>query len=385
MVSAFPLIELAGPAEQRGLAYGRAAKARIDAGIAHYGAQLRAAGLEGGRIADLVRGFLPTIKAFDESMIAEMRGIARGAEASFEDIVLLNARTEILQLARRRALAAETQETDGGAEEGCTAVLAMPEVTTEGLLQAQNWDWKAACAETAVVLHIRRDDGPDILTFTEAGGLARSGLNAAGIGLTANYLQCDRDYRELGVPLALIRRKVLAQQHLALAWRVVQSTKKSAANNMCVSHAKGLAINFECAPDEAFVLEAEEGLLVHSNHFLSPVALSKLRDTGIESTPCTLYRHTRVREALAPLRGKIDRTAIKNALFDDFGSPWSVCRPPRMSVAEGGAAPVETATVAMIVMRPGEGAMDIAPLPALSRRFTTYRLTPDRTATRSAA
>jgi len=165
----------------------------------------------------------------------------------------------------------------------------------------------------------------------------------------------------------------------------VQSTKKSAANNMCVSHAKGLAINFECAPDEAFVLEAEEGLLVHSNHFLSPVALSKLRDTGIESTPCTLYRHTRVREALAPLRGKIDRTAIKNALFDDFGSPWSVCRPPRMSVAEGGAAPVETATVAMIVMRPGEGAMDIAPLPALSRRFTTYRLTPDRTATRSAA
>ncbi len=375
MVNAFPLIELSGGPEQRGVTYGRAAKARIDAGIAHYGAQLRAAGLEGGRLADLVRSFLPTIKAFDEAMIPEMRGIARGAEVAFEDIVLLNARTEILQLAKRKALAARAD-----AEEGCTAVLAMPEVTTEGLLHAQNWDWKAACAETAVVLLIRRDDGPDILTFTEAGGLARSGLNAAGIGLTANYLQCDRDYRELGVPLALIRRKILAQQHLALAWRVAQATRKSAANNMCVSHAKGLAINFECAPDETFTLEADAGLLVHSNHFLSPVALSKLKDTGIESTPCTLYRHTRVREALAPLRGKIDRTAIKNALFDDFGSPWSVCRPPRPGL-DG----VETATVAMIVMRPGEGAMDIAALPALSRRFTTYRLTPDRSASRSAA
>ncbi len=375
MVNAFPLIELSGGPEQRGVAYGRAAKARIDAGIAHYGAQLRAAGLEGGRLADLVRGFLPTIKAFDEAMIPEMRGIARGADVAFEDIVLLNARTEILQLAKRRALAARAD-----AEEGCTAVLAMPEVTTEGLLHAQNWDWKAACAETAVVLLIRRDDGPDILTFTEAGGLARSGLNAAGIGLTANYLQCDRDYRELGVPLALIRRKILAQQHLALAWRLAQATRKSAANNMCVSHARGLAINFECAPDETFMLEADAGLLVHSNHFLSPVALSKLKDTGIESTPCTLYRHTRVREALAPLRGKIDRTAIKNALFDDFGSPWSVCRPPRPGL-DG----VETATVAMIVMRPGEGAMDIAALPALSRRFTTYRLTPDRSASRSAA
>ena len=380
MVNAFPLIEVSGPPEERGVAYGRAGRERIHAGIAHYGAQLRQAGLEGGRLADLVRGFLPTIKAFDDSMIPEMRGIARGAEVGFEDIVLLNARTEILQLAKRRALAAQA-----GAEEGCTAVLAMPEITTEGLLHAQNWDWKAACAQTAVVLHVRRDDGPDILTFTEAGGLARSGLNSAGIGLTANYLQCERDYRELGVPLALIRRKVLAQAHLALAWRVVQATRKSAANNMCVSHAKGLAINFECAPDETFMLEAEGGLLVHSNHFLSPVALSKLKDTGIESTPCTLYRHTRVREALAPLRGRIDRGAIKNALFDDFGSPWSVCRPPRLSMAEGGSAPVETATVAMIVMRPGEGAMDVAPLPALSRRFTTYRLTPDRAAARSAA
>lgn len=380
MVNPFPLIEVAGSAEERGVAYGKAGAGRIRAGIAHYGAQLRQAGLEGGRLAEVVRGFLPTIKAFDESMIPEMRGIARGAGVAFEDIVLLNARTEILQLAKRRALAARA-----AAEDGCTAVLALPEITTEGLLHAQNWDWKAECAETAVVLHIRREDGPDILTFTEAGGLARSGLNAAGIGLTANYLQSDRDYRELGVPLALIRRKILAQAHLALAWRVVQSTRKSAANNMCVSHAKGLAINFECAPDETFMLEPDQGLLVHSNHFLSPVALSKLKDTGIESTPCTLYRHTRVREALAPLRGRIDRGAIKAALFDDFASPWSVCRPPRLSIAEGGTAPVETATVAMIVMRPGEGAMEICPLPALSRGFTAYRLTPDRMATRNAA
>ena len=49
-------------------------------------------------------------------------------------------------------------------------------------------DWRAECAETGVLLRIHRDDGPDILTFTEAGGLARSGLNSAGIGLTANAL-----------------------------------------------------------------------------------------------------------------------------------------------------------------------------------------------------
>jgi len=36
--------------------------------------------------------------------------------------------------------------------------------------------------------------------LTEAGGLARSGFNSAGVAITANYLESDRDYRQLGVP-----------------------------------------------------------------------------------------------------------------------------------------------------------------------------------------
>src|SRR5262249_57371188 len=115
-----------------------------------------------------------------------------------------------LKLARRSA----------PADEACTGVVVLPEAAKgRRLIHAQNWDWKVECAETAVVLRVRRDDGPDLLTFTEAGGLARSGFNAAGIAITANYLECDRDYRRLGGPLALIRRKVLHTQPLALAIR----------------------------------------------------------------------------------------------------------------------------------------------------------------------
>src|SRR5215469_495882 len=100
-----------------------------------------------------------------------MRGIAAGAEVAFEDVVLLNARTEILKLAERPDVRARLMES-----EGCTGVVVLPEATADrGVIHAQNWDWKAECAETAIVLRIRSDDGPDILTFTEAGGLARSG------------------------------------------------------------------------------------------------------------------------------------------------------------------------------------------------------------------
>jgi len=60
---------------------------------------------------------------------------------------------------------------------------------------------------------------------------------------------------------------------------------------------------------------------------------------------------------------------VKTALFDDFATPWSVCRPPRLSLTDN-----LSATVAMVAMEPALGIMEVAPLPALNRRFTTYRL-----------
>jgi len=368
MVEPFPLIEVAGPPRERGRQYGRQAAGRIRRGAAHYTGQLAKLALDARAIGALVADYLPAIERFDPAYLDEMRGIAEGAAVAFEEVALLNARTEILKLAQRPELRRRLEASEP--PDGCTGVVALPAATRDGrLIHAQNWDWKRECADTAVVLRIRRDDGPDILTFTEAGGLARSGLNEAGIAITANYLESDRDYRELGVPLALIRRKVLESEHLALALRAVYVTPKSASNNMMVSHRDGIAIDFECAPDETFQLHPERGLLVHANHWVSPVALAKLRDTGIANTPDSLYRDIRVRDLLAPQLGGLTRDAVKAALFDDFATPWSVCRPPRPSLSND-----LSATVAMIVMEPALGVMEVAPLPALNRQFTTYRL-----------
>ena len=220
------------------------------------------------------------------------------------------------------------------------------------------------------VLRIRRDDGPDILTFTEAGGLARSGLNSAGIGLTANALECDRDYqRGPGVPLPFIRRKVLESAYLAEAVRTIFATPKLGSNHMAVSHCGGEAFGFECAPDETFPLYPEDGLLVHANHWRSPVALAKLKEAGIPSSPESYYRDWRVRQHLEARRGQLTAEDMKAAFFDDFGTPYAVCRPPRPSSRNN-----LSATVAMVIMRPAEGIMEVAPLPALNRSFTTYSL-----------
>ena len=377
-MEACPLIELSGSPHERGQQYGRQAAVRIKRGIAHYGAQLAKLDLGRDALRGLIRDYLPVIERFDVSHVEEMQGIARGAEVEFEQVVLLNARTELLKLAerpdlRRRLAAAEEPD-------GCTGVVALPSATRDrNVIHAQNWDWKVECAETAVVLRIRRDDGPDIMTFTEAGGLARSGFNSAGISITANYLESSRDYSQVGVPLALIRRKVLEQERLALAMHAVYVTAKSGSNNMMVGHRDGIAIDFECAPDETFQVLPDRGLLVHANHWQSPVALSKLVDTGISNTPDSLYRDLRVRSLLEPQIGDITVDSVKSALFDEFQSPWSVCRPPRPNMSNN-----LSATVAMIVIAPDRGLMEVALLPAHNRAFTAYELEPDQVASENA-
>jgi isopenicillin-N N-acyltransferase-like protein len=365
MATPAPLIEVSGSPQERGEQYGEAARDRVRLGIAHYQQQLAGADLAIADIHGLVGGFLPTIERFDADYVPEMQGIARGAGVAFEDVVLLNARTEILKLGSRRRAAAVA-----AADMECTGLVVTGEATADGrLIHAQNWDWKIDCAETAVVLKIRRADGPDILTFTEAGGLARSGFNAAGIAITANYLQSDRDYRQTGVPLALIRRKALQQDNLAMAMHAVYATPKSASNNMIISHPAGIVIDFECAPDETFQVFPDGGILAHANHWQSPVALSKLKDTGIATTPDSLYRDLRVRQLITPHRGRVTTDVVKEALLDTFQSPRSVCRPPFPSLSG-----MVTATVAMVVMTPSLGRMEVAMLPAADRTFTAYRL-----------
>lgn len=366
MVEPAPLIEVSGTPHERGVSYGRQAAARIHRGVGHYMAQLERSAFTMNDVRAAVHDYLPTIESFDASFVEEMRGIAVGAALDFEAVVLLNARTELLQMATRRARGGVPDDDP----DGCTGVVVLPSAARDGrAIHAQNWDWKAECAHTAVVLKVRHDDRPDVLTFTEAGALGRCGMNSVGIAITANYLESDRDYRDLGVPLALIRRKVLEQQHLALALRAVYVTRKSASNNMIVSHAQGVAIDFECAPDETFQVHPRDGLLVHANHWVSPVALAKLVDIGIASTPDSLYRDLRVRALLEPQLGRIGRDEVKTALFDDFASPWSVCRPARPSLSNN-----LSATVATIVMEPALGQMEVAMLPAQNRTFTTYAL-----------
>ncbi|MDF2809814.1 MAG: acyl-CoA--6-aminopenicillanic acid acyltransferase [Microvirga sp.] len=369
VVSPFPFVSVSGAPHERGRQYGSSVPEQVKRSIDLYGGQLAKFGYSAVEKSRLIKEFSSEIEAFDPHYIDEMQGIADGAGVAFEDIVMINARTEVIAKARRERGAVSTEESE--LDDGCTGAVIMPERSATGtVIHGQNWDWKAECVETAVVLRVRRDDGPDFMTFVEAGGLARCGLNETGVCITANYLESERDFRQTGVPLALIRRKVLEQEHFALAVKAVATTPKACSNNMMLSTVEGFAIDFECAPDEAFQIYPSDGLIVHANHWISPIALAKLKDTGLVSVPESVYRDWRVRRLLDEAGAKLTTNDLKHAFFDNFLSPHAVCRPPRPAMSGN-----LSATVAMVIMEPARGMMEVAPLPALNREFTRYSFT----------
>ncbi|WP_087723161.1 C45 family autoproteolytic acyltransferase/hydolase [Pandoraea sp. PE-S2T-3] len=367
---AFPLVDVSGTPFERGLAHGRQVPERVARSLALYRTQLDRRGVSSERQQALARRMVPTIEAFDATYLEEMRGIAEGANVTLEDVVIINCRTEMMYGHD------EIGEARKALDDGCTGLIVMPQASTNGrLLHAHNWDWRAECADTGIVLRMRRDDGPDLLVFTEAGTLGRHGINSAGLSLSGNFLTSDRDYvnaSEANTPLSLIRRRMLDSTSLADAMKALWNTRRYASNNLMLADARGEAVNLECAPDEIFWLTPTDDLLVHANHWLCPVARTKLRDLGLAKSPDSIYRQRRVTAGLNIGRerfGKIDWTVIKGVLADDFGSPVGVLRVPRKVSFDSIAA-----TVCTTLMDAADGVLWIARKPYESREFVEYRL-----------
>lgn len=369
--TAIPLVHVAGPPRERGASYGRQAGDRIALGLDIYREAFDRAGITWPEAMDIAGRFCERVRDYDADMWEEIQGIAEGSEQPVEAVVALNARTEII-FWRDNELdgPGRPPPLDGGLQEECTSALALPAVTADGhLLHGQNWDWNPRCEDSVIVLRIENGDGPDILTFLEAGQLARHGMNSAGIALTVNGLQCDQDCGLMGTPNPLIRRRLLSSAQFAGAIDAVLNADISFSHSLTLSHREGVATTLEVTPEQNFWLMPENGLLVHANHFKCPVARARVEDTGLRRCPESLYRDQRVTDYLGARAGAIDTETFKAAFADRFGSPDAVLRTPK--ARPGGNL---SGTVATIIMDTTAGKMWVAPSPYRDIRFSEYRL-----------
>jgi len=361
---AFPLIEAAGSPFERGRDYGRGAADRITISVGIYEEPLARQGLPWETVRTIAGRYLPRLETFSPSLTEEIRGIAAGCERPVEDIVALNARTELLYDKSLR------EGLDDLPPDGCTGAIVLPGNTADGhMLHGQNWDWLDACKDSAVVVRMTYEDGSRVLTFVEAGILARAGMNSHGIAITGNFLNTPSRPADGAVPIPLVRRRVLEAPTLFQAVGEVLNSPRSFCNNMMLSDAAGEAVDLETTPEEAFWELPEQGLLVHANHFRTQAARAKLQDTGLMASPDSIYRDRRVEAHLRQRAGQVTRGDLQDAFADTYGAPRGVCRSPTPETNER----APTSTVASLIMDTTAGFMWLARAPyEQPARYTRY-------------
>lgn len=342
----FPVYEIEGSARECGESYGAQAAARVARTIDVYlPAFTRQARLSLDQIRERARSYAAQIEALDADLMREIEGIAAGAKQRLEDVVAVNCRTEILY----GSLAGSKPATE------CTTIVALPEATRHGgILIGKNWDWRDPCVDIVVVLKVRQTGKPALTMIVEAGMVGRDGFNEDGVVVVGNLLTSNEDKGRVGVPIPILRRRILHSRTYCEAIDMLVRSPRGASGNYLIAHRDGVAIDFETSPDHAYPVYPERGLLTHSNHFQSVVA----QVTGVAKfyTGDSLYRDFRARQLLEPKIGAITVDDVKAALADHFGYPRAICRHPH-HYPHG----EPTMTISSQIFDPVNGVMHVAP------------------------
>ncbi|WP_218567821.1 C45 family autoproteolytic acyltransferase/hydolase [Pseudomonas cavernicola] len=277
---------------------------------------------------------LARIEAFAPSLHQEILGMAEGAGVEADYIGAINARTEILA-----ALGAPLRGE-------CSTVV---KVDPWGApVTAQTWDWYSEFAEQWLVWEIPHADGRLTTTVTEYGIVGKPGVNNRGLGVHFNILHHERDGGDIGVPVHVLSRWILDScSDINQALQLCNSTEVSASSSLtliaAVDHSS-CAVSVEIHPGgPGLVFPAADGLLVHTNHFLS--APASAFDTEPRAYPDTLIRHDLL---VRRLSNQPDLSALDllTALNSHLGSTGAVCCHPAPGQPETG----QYATLASITL-----------------------------------
>jgi len=343
-----PVIHAAGTPFQCGETVGRALRDAIKANIPDYlDIFHHVAGAGRDDVYAYARKLPPAIQAYAPKLIDEMQGLAAGAGVTFEDILVLNARTEIMAgiMAGRK----------GGGPDECTSIATLPEVTANGhTLMGQNWDWIVTVASRTALIRLEQEGHPRALVFTEAGIVGKIGCNEHGIGVCANRLTSSHDKGEIGVPWHIQLRKAMAAPNMHRAIQAVVQPKRGASGMFMIGAKGGEAIVLETTPTDFGSLLPEDGILTHSNHYLCPEL--KAVDTRKSGSALTLIRHARARRLMARESGAITLESYKRVLRDHFSYPQAICR----HADESDPLADRTLSAASILMDLDSGEMQIA-------------------------
>jgi isopenicillin-N N-acyltransferase like protein len=312
MADYLPEIVCYGTPEAIGRAHGTIARARIHTSIRNYTRLFQdMASISWSTARSRASAFLDHLERSVPELVAEMRGIATGAEVDFLDILTLNVRSEI----------ALTTFSDG-----CTSIAQAPRNGSGAVFIAQNWDWVGEAAEAMVLFDIQRVGGnsgpsPRIQMLGEAGLVGKFGFNDRGVAICMNAIQAEGlDVQKL--PVHVVMRKSLECSSFEEVIDMLNQQGVASTVNLMLADATGSIATVECSPrGNVLIKPNEDGIICHTNHLYAEGMLALVKDRPSDNSFSRLARIQELARNVPPsLEG------LRRHLSDRDGAPTAICR-----------------------------------------------------------
>ena len=254
--------------------------------------------------------------AFNEQvapdLVAEMRGIARGANVSFERIFLLNSMLDLLGF-RYLPMAQNI---------GCTTFAVAKESGSGDTLIGQTYDMPELLQDFLLILRIKPKQAPRQLVFTFAGIVGACGMNEAGIGLCINYLS-PLDYG-IGRLHSVVVRQVLAAENLAAALAPPVVPPRAGGAHFLIADREGNVVSIETTGKRYETFFPKGNAIGHTNHYLgsSLKEVELVRESSIGSS---LARYTALRRYFGEHDADLNLDLLQRLTQNHTSYPNSIC------------------------------------------------------------
>lgn len=330
-----PVISVAGSVHSCGASIGKSSSERITRSLSTYKRIFSLCDIGWLEAIEKCRVHLPVIREFAPQLLDELNGIAQGYNSQSADpidaesLLALNCRTEILPadfLLRAMTSTGHTVAEQDTHVNECTSLAVTR--NNQPVWLAQNWDWIGLQREALIVLQARPEKQPAFITVTEAGMLAKIGINEKGFAVSLNILRSYNDGQSPGMPVHFLLRALLNCSSVEDACAFAEKLPYASSSNILMADKNGDMASLEISPQGCRIL-SDDKQLCHTNHFLNPDLAAN--DAGLNGNISTVSRLATAQDNLSDIQNFTD---IKHLLSNTSAGNESICRFADKTLAE---------------------------------------------------
>lgn len=354
----FPFYRFAGTHQEIGQQYGETCKTLIDHHLNLVKERLAKsyhASFED--VTNHALKYKPYIEKYAPFLAEEISGMAEGANISIGEAYLLQVRAELNTYFKNLNECTTFAVNSNGTKDHSPII-------------GQNADLPAFYKEIGVVIEFVPNEGPAHLMLTPAGQISYIGINDQGLGVFANYITCD-DWRE-GFPRYMFSRTVLNASSVQEAEEIISNTYRGSSRNLIMMDKEDGMIDLEVTPTKIGRVEANNGILAHSNHFLSESLLADEKSKGA-SLKNSHLRLERMTTLLKENYGKLTVEKMQEILRDRENYPNCICQIPGDELHQAPGEKIsDVITFASVIAEPSKGHLWIAIGPPDEYEYKLY-------------